>query len=403
MNAILQRDGSLALSDGKVISPNHAGHAALLRLYHERAGTPAKKPRGEWPTFSLSAGYGGHPWMDGEPDFNEVYQIPMEHIHVDPERLQYKKGACEETGIVSELDHEDVEAFDPDKCDPLKVWKDHADGKTYVADGHHRRELGERAGVETLPCQYIKAKSAEEAKKIGAKCNGVSLSLAASEDVRGEAVKALRERFPLGDYALSAHDVSSQARNEGGEWTTGGPKKIKQVKMANGKTKFKVTDARGQHGALDYFDTAEEAQAFIDKKPPGKSAFDLVTDGLKQWPTHSREWTANIEGPFLARIKAAPPAKEAEADIKKTLDAFSAKSPTEAMRLCDLYDDVKKKHPDVSKDSFLHSLSNGQDDGRWDLSVWTQPLFQMPEEQKDFVVLKDKEIWLYARGGKANA
>lgn len=181
MKATILPSGEVILestTETRIIRPSHASYSALAELYRRLGGAAQSQANKFDPSkgkaeYALEPGYGGWPWKGGEPDYDEVYDIPLEAIHVDAERFQFKKGADDETGVTTELDDE---AFDPDRCEPLGVWKDPRDGKTFVVDGHHRRELGERAGVESMRCQYIKADSAKEARKIGGAMNGVQLS-----------------------------------------------------------------------------------------------------------------------------------------------------------------------------------------------------------------------------------
>lgn len=180
MKATILPSGEVVLestTETRIIRPSHASYSALAELYRRLGGVAQSQAdkldpsKGEG--YALEPGYGGWPWKGGEPDYDEVYDIPLEHIHVDPDRFQFKKNADDETGVTTELDDE---AFDPDRCEPLGVWKDPRNGLTYVIDGHHRRELGERAGAESMRCQYIQADSAKEARKIGGAMNGVQLS-----------------------------------------------------------------------------------------------------------------------------------------------------------------------------------------------------------------------------------
>lgn len=223
MKATLHADGLLTLesaTESRTVKPSHPSYEALTALYRAHGGISVSAAPSpfvkEDDVYTLPEGYGGHPWKDGVPDYDEVYNIPLEHINVDASRFQFKKNSHEDTGVTTDLDDD---AFDPDKCGDLGVWQDPYDGKTYVVDGHHRRELGERAGVELMRAKYIKAESAEEARKIGGAMNGVKLSastgqatldaphtaqpaspFAVSAAVQAEALRALRARFPLSQY-----------------------------------------------------------------------------------------------------------------------------------------------------------------------------------------------------------
>lgn len=61
--------------------------------------------------------------------------------------------------------------WNPDFAGVISVWQDPADSKTYVVNGHHRRELGGRLGVDDMAVRYINAKDAKEARAIGALIN----------------------------------------------------------------------------------------------------------------------------------------------------------------------------------------------------------------------------------------
>ena len=217
MQAVLLQDGRLSLDDGAiVIGPGAARYAALMQAFcrhdaialsavHAPAGyneakplviaghsylggnfipgavvaqaTPAEKAKlglpakedEKEPEHVPPPGYGGHPWAKGTPRHDVTYAVPLEHMHVDPERFQYKKNADEKTGVTKDLSEE---GYDPDRAGEVAVWKDPENGKTYIVDGHHRREIAENHGVAWMEARYIKAKTAEEAKAIGAKMNG---------------------------------------------------------------------------------------------------------------------------------------------------------------------------------------------------------------------------------------
>lgn len=40
------------------------------------------------------------------------------------------------------------------------VWLDHANGKTYVVNGHHRGDLAKRLGEKSITVKYLDAKDA---------------------------------------------------------------------------------------------------------------------------------------------------------------------------------------------------------------------------------------------------
>lgn len=99
----------------------------------------------------------------------EVRSMAPSEIAVDPERFQFKGNVDEKTGAGQEL--KGVEKWNPDLAGVVSVWKDPADGKTYVINGHHRVELANRLGVDKINVRYIDAPDAKTARATGAFIN----------------------------------------------------------------------------------------------------------------------------------------------------------------------------------------------------------------------------------------
>ena len=165
MRVTLCPDASLMLEQAdeiRYIHPPNPAYVPLMQLYHDQAIDrdrlrldeeviePAHPPN-----------FGGHPWIDGAPVIGSPYSIPLEHLYTDPDRFQYKRDTDSEAGIVPPPDRA---RFDSTQCGELAVWKSWRDGNTYVVDGHRRRELAERAGIDAIPCQYINAQNVREAR-----------------------------------------------------------------------------------------------------------------------------------------------------------------------------------------------------------------------------------------------
>ena len=91
-------------------------------------------------------------------------------LFTDPLRFQYKQGV-DEVGVQKGASLAGVQKWNTDLEDAVDVWKDPADGKTYIVNGHNRRQLAEKLGIPSLRVNYIVAKSAEEAKIKGALAN----------------------------------------------------------------------------------------------------------------------------------------------------------------------------------------------------------------------------------------
>ena len=92
-------------------------------------------------------------------------EIPPGSIARNPSRFQYKGGTDVE-GVGSLLKEQDK--YNPDLAGVITVWRDPADGKTYVVNGHHRLELALRTKAPSVAVRYAKANDASEARAIGA-------------------------------------------------------------------------------------------------------------------------------------------------------------------------------------------------------------------------------------------
>lgn len=130
------------------------------------------------------------------PEPGRVYEINPGAIEVDPERFQFKLNVNKGTGVGKELER--VAVYDPELAGVLALWRDPANGKTYVVNGHHRLELARRAGAPTVAGRYLKAQTAEEARAKGALIN--------IAEGRGTAVDAAKF---LRDTGRSAEDLAA--------------------------------------------------------------------------------------------------------------------------------------------------------------------------------------------------
>jgi 2'-5' RNA ligase len=96
-------------------------------------------------------------------------RVPIEDLHVDPQRFQYKMDAYLKGGVTDE--YKGVTKFDRDKAGTIAVWRDPADGKTYVVNGHHRYEMAARLGEDSMSVRYVDAPNAAQARLKGALIN----------------------------------------------------------------------------------------------------------------------------------------------------------------------------------------------------------------------------------------
>jgi hypothetical protein len=97
---------------------------------------------------------------------SSIAEVPAMEVRADPNRFQFKTGKDEKSGAGRALS--DVETYNPDLAGIISVWKDPADGNTYVVNGHHRLELAKRTGHPSVLVRYLRAESAEEARAKGA-------------------------------------------------------------------------------------------------------------------------------------------------------------------------------------------------------------------------------------------
>lgn len=96
-----------------------------------------------------------------------IGRMSLAELHVDPTRFQYKQHLTDlQTGTTEAL--KDVRKWNEDLAGVISVWKDPANGKVYVVNGHHRHALASRLGVQTIPVREIFAADHVEARGKGA-------------------------------------------------------------------------------------------------------------------------------------------------------------------------------------------------------------------------------------------
>ena len=134
----------------------------------------------------------------------QVYNAKTEELQVDPERFQVKLNTEKGTGVTQEL--KQVTHWNPDFAGVISAWKDPVDGKTYVVNGHHRRELAGRLGVDNMAIRYIDAKDATEARAKGALIN-----IAEGRGTAVDAAKFMRDTGVTVDD-LGKHGVSLKGK-----------------------------------------------------------------------------------------------------------------------------------------------------------------------------------------------
>lgn len=124
-------------------------------------------------------------------------RIRTQDVQVDPIRFQYKVENIGQGGVTSEL--KDVQGWDDDAAGTIFVWKDPANGQTYVVNGHHRYDLARRLGVPDIGVKYLNAATAKEARIQGALQN--------IREGKGTAVDAAKF---MRDTGLSVEDLAKE-------------------------------------------------------------------------------------------------------------------------------------------------------------------------------------------------
>lgn len=130
------------------------------------------------------------------PEKGRVYMVNTGELHVDPKRFQFKLNT-DASGVTKEL--KGTKTFNPDLAGVISVWKDPADGRTYVVNGHHRHELADRTGHPTLAVRYVDAPDHVEARGVGALIN--------IAEGRGTAIDAAKFLRDTGSTAGDLADV----------------------------------------------------------------------------------------------------------------------------------------------------------------------------------------------------
>ena len=120
-----------------------------------------------------------------------VATLRTESIKADPERFQYKMNTSGPVGVTDQF--KETKTWNRELAGVVQVWKDPANGQTFVVNGHHRYELAQRLGVKRLNVQYIQAKDAAEARTKGALTN-----IAEGRGTSVDAGKFFREQGDLG-------------------------------------------------------------------------------------------------------------------------------------------------------------------------------------------------------------
>ena len=145
-NKFLMKAASLAqAATDYILNLNPAGLPAFLSKYEKldkKAKKPkkkAEKPKPEAPKAKKNTKVA---------QYTGVKTIPLTDLYTDEKRFQNRKKLNEE--IVENI----VKNFKPTDLDPLVVWYDKKQGKTFVLAGHHRFEALKRLKHKNVPVKF---------------------------------------------------------------------------------------------------------------------------------------------------------------------------------------------------------------------------------------------------------
>ncbi len=137
-----------------------------------------------------------------------VGSYPVADIAVDAQRFQFKEaGRLTKTGQSGSL--ADTTVFNADMANVISVWRDPADGKVYVVNGHNRLARALKADRQSINVRFMEAADAAEARIKGAMQN-----ISEGNGTAVDAAKIMRES------AMTAEDMIGQGmpiRNEAAE------------------------------------------------------------------------------------------------------------------------------------------------------------------------------------------
>ena len=150
-NKFLMRAASLAQqATDYILTLDKDGNPAFLKKLQ---GKKAPKNTPQTPTdksapSDLSSKKNTKKKAPRTTQYKGVKTIPLTDLYTDEKRFQNRKKLNEE--IVENI----VNNFKPTDLDPLVVWYDEKQGKTFVLAGHHRYEALKRLGHKTVPVKY---------------------------------------------------------------------------------------------------------------------------------------------------------------------------------------------------------------------------------------------------------
>lgn len=205
-----------------------------------------------------------------------VHEVPVSSLKLDPKRFQFKLNTNAQ-GVTDELDGT---TFDPELSGVIHVWRDPADSKDYVVNGHHRFNLAKKSGYnKNVAVRYIDADTAEEAKAFGAVAN-------------------------IADSKGTPVDVADFIRSQGHDdirTPSGGNLPVKNKLLADGRVLSKLDDTifrKLKNGQVEESIARVIASELPDDKDKQLRLYsDIERLGLDASQAQDRAWAyASIQG-----------------------------------------------------------------------------------------------------------
>lgn len=217
------------------------------------------------PGASINAPLGGErppvekPLQPGATDdlTGQILRLHPSEISADPVRFQFKQNSGQ-NGVGEES--RAVTKWDPEKAGVVSVWKDPADGKTYVVNGHNRLDMANRLDAPYIDARYLDAGDAQTARTKGALIN-----IAEGRGTALDAAKVFRDSG-LDESALTREGISmkGQVASQGLALANLEPAVFSQVVSGDIPVERAVVIGKGvpeadQRGFIDMLDQREKS------------------------------------------------------------------------------------------------------------------------------------------------
>lgn len=229
------------------------------------------------------------------PVYRDVAEVDPQGIVADPQRFQFKEaGRLTKTGASGSL--AESSGYNPELAGIISVWRDPANGTTYVVNGHNRLRLAKEDGSRRVLVRYLQANTAEEARAIGALQN-----IAEGNGTPVDAAKFMR------DTGKNAEDMAGQGIN------MSGPVIAKAIPLTNLPQNLfdKVTT-----GQLDL----AKAIALGSEKLDGQVINDVASEAIK------RKWSAEKIAQAMQEAKFAQTEKQGGGLLDMLGDEWASKT-----------------------------------------------------------------------------